>query len=59
LLPRLTERVDVVDMWARSPVAVSGVLRGLDGEKAEALSTLPIILGMGSKWPHRFSLWHK
>jgi hypothetical protein len=37
---------------------VSGVLRSLDGKKAEAPSTLRIILGVGSERLLQFSLWY-
>jgi hypothetical protein len=59
LLPHHAERVDVVDMWARSPLIVSRVLHGLDGQKVKAPTTPCIISGVGSKRPLQFSLWHK
>jgi hypothetical protein len=40
---------------APSPVVVSGALCGLDGEKAEALSTTCTIPGGGSQWSFWFS----
>jgi hypothetical protein len=46
LLPRHISWIDVVDVWAPSPSAVSGALHGSDGEKAEAPSTPHIILVM-------------
>jgi hypothetical protein len=54
-LPHHTRWIDVVDMWVQSPLIVSGVLRSLDGEMAEALSTLRTIPGVGSEWPFWFS----
>jgi hypothetical protein len=44
-----------VDVWAQSPLAVSGVLCGLDGEEAEALSMPCTILSEGFKWSFQFS----
>jgi hypothetical protein len=44
----------VVRVW--SPLTVSGTLRGLDGEKAEAPSTLCNIPEVGSERQLRFSL---
>jgi hypothetical protein len=59
LLPHQAGRIDVVDVWARSPLAVSGALRGLDGEKVEVPSTSCTIPGVGSEWPLWFSLRYK
>jgi hypothetical protein len=36
LLPHHISWIDVVDVWAKSPFVVSGVLHGLDVEKVEA-----------------------
>jgi hypothetical protein len=47
--------VDVVDVQAQSPLAVSGALCDLDGKKAEALSTPCFIPGVGSERPFQFS----
>jgi hypothetical protein len=44
-----------VDVWAQSPFIVSGALRGLDGQKAEALSMPCTILDVGSGRPFLFS----
>jgi hypothetical protein len=52
-------QIDVVDVWARSPLVDSGVLQSLDGEKADTPSMPCSILGVGSERPLRFSLWHK
>jgi hypothetical protein len=56
LLPYHIEWIYVVDVWAWSPLAMIGVLCGLDGEKAEAPSTPHAILGVGFERPLRFSL---
>jgi hypothetical protein len=48
--------IDIVDVRVRPTIVASGVLRSLDGEKAEALSTNRIIPGVGSERPLRFSL---
>jgi hypothetical protein len=53
LSPRHTGWIDTVDV--RSPLAVSGALRSLDGKKAEAPSTSRTILDVGSKQPLQFS----
>jgi hypothetical protein len=55
LLPHHVSRVDIVDVWARSPFAVSGALHGSDSEKAEASSTPHIILVVGFEMPLWFS----
>jgi hypothetical protein len=55
LLPRHTGWIDVVDVRAWSPLIVSGALRGLDGEKAEAPSAPRTIPDVGSEWPLHFS----
>jgi hypothetical protein len=34
-MPRHTGWIDVVDVWAQSPLTVSKALHGMDGEKAE------------------------
>jgi hypothetical protein len=47
--------IDVVDVWAQSPFAVSGALHGSDGEKSEAPSTPCIIPVMGSETLLQFS----
>jgi hypothetical protein len=47
------------DEWARSPLAVSRVSHGLDGEEAEALITPRTIPGVDLEWPLRFLLWYK
>jgi hypothetical protein len=47
--------IDVVDVWAQSPFALSGALHSLDGEKAEAPSTPRIIPVVGSEMPLQFS----
>jgi hypothetical protein len=59
LLPRHAGQIDVVDMLAQSSLAMSGVLCGLDGEKAEVPSTPCTILGMGFKPPLQYSLRYK
>jgi hypothetical protein len=41
--------IDIVDMWARSTLALDGVLHGLDGEEVEAPSMPRTILDMGSE----------
>jgi hypothetical protein len=56
LLPRCAWWIDIVDVWARPTLIVSGALRGLDGEKAEAPSTPRTIAGMSSLWPLWFAL---
>jgi hypothetical protein len=52
-------RVDVIDVWAQSPLTVSGVLHGMDGKKDEVPRPPRIILGVGSEQPLQFSLWYK
>jgi hypothetical protein len=47
--------IDVADVRAPSPLAVSEVLRGLDGKKAEAPGPPCTILDMGSKRSLQFS----
>jgi hypothetical protein len=47
LLPLHTRWIDVVDVWVRPPLIVSGALRGLDCKKAEVPNTSHIILGVG------------
>jgi hypothetical protein len=59
LLPRHVGWIDVVDVWAWSPLAKSGALHGLDGEKVEVPSMSRTILGVGSERPLQFSLWYK
>jgi hypothetical protein len=54
-LPHHVSWIDIVDMRAWSPLTVSGALHGLDDEKAEAPSTLCIILVVGSEMPLQFS----
>jgi hypothetical protein len=49
----------LADEWARSPLTVSMVSRGLDGDEAKALSTPRTIPGMDLEWPLRFLLWYK
>jgi hypothetical protein len=49
----------LADEWARSPLTVSTVSRGLDGDEAKALSTPRTIPGMDLEWPLRFLLWYK
>jgi hypothetical protein len=49
----------LADEWARSPLAVSRVSHGLDGEEAEALITPRTIPGVDLEWPLRFLLWYK
>jgi hypothetical protein len=39
LLPHHAGWISVVDVWARSSLAVSGVLCGLGGERAKVLGT--------------------
>jgi hypothetical protein len=55
LLLRHTRWINVVDVRARSPSIVSGALRGLGGERAEAPSTPHTISGVGSERPLQFS----
>jgi hypothetical protein len=55
LLPRHAGWIDVVDVWARSPLIVSGAFLGSNGEKDEALSTSCTIPGVGSERPFWFS----
>jgi hypothetical protein len=55
LLPHCAGWIDIVDVRARSPLAVSGALYGLDGEKAKALSTSSTIPSMGSERSFQFS----
>jgi hypothetical protein len=50
---------DAVEVWARSPLTVSGALHGLEGEKTEAPYTPHTILGIGSKQWLWFSQWYK
>jgi hypothetical protein len=59
LMPRPAERVNIVDMWARSPLTVSGVLHSLNGEKAEVPSPPCIIPSMSSEWTLQFYMWYK
>jgi hypothetical protein len=55
LLPRHVGWIDIVDVRAQSPLAVSGALRGLGGKKAEVRSTLCTISSVGSEWLLWFS----
>jgi hypothetical protein len=55
LLPWHTSWVDVVAMWARSPLVDNGALLGLDGKEVDAPSVPRTILDVGSEWPLRFS----
>jgi hypothetical protein len=59
LLPLHAGRIDIVDMWARSPLDVSGALCGLDDEKVEVPSTLRTIPDVGSERSLQFTLWYK
>jgi hypothetical protein len=54
-LPCRAGWIDAVDVWARSPLEVSGALCGLDGENAEAFSTPHTIPGVGSERSFQFS----
>jgi hypothetical protein len=54
LLPHHVGWIDVVDVRVQPPLAMSGALRGLDEEKAEAHSTLCIIPSVGFERPLRF-----
>jgi hypothetical protein len=47
--------IDVADVRARYPLAVSGALCGLGGERVEVPSMQRTILGVGSEWPLQFS----
>jgi hypothetical protein len=47
--------VDVVDVWAQSPLIVNGVLHDLDGKEVKAPSMPRPILDVASKWPLQFS----
>jgi hypothetical protein len=49
LLPHHARWIDVINVWAQSPVTVSGALCGLDGKKAEAPITPRTISSVGSK----------
>jgi hypothetical protein len=56
LLPLCHTRwVDVADVRAPSPLAVSEALCGLGGKKAEAPSPPRTIPNVGSEWPLQFS----
>jgi hypothetical protein len=55
LLPHHVSWIDIIDVRAQSPFAVSGALHSLDSEKAEAPSTPRIIPVMGSKMSLQFS----
>jgi hypothetical protein len=54
LLPHHAGWIDIVDVWAQSPLAVSEVLHGLGGKRAKAPSMTRTILGVGSKHLLRF-----
>jgi hypothetical protein len=54
LLPHHARWIDVVDIQARSPLAVSGALHGLGGERAKAPSTPRTIPGVGFERPLQF-----
>jgi hypothetical protein len=56
LLPHHAGWIDVVDVWDQSPLAVSGMLCGLDGKKAKVPSTPHTIPDMGFKWVLWFSV---
>jgi hypothetical protein len=56
LLPHHVGWIDVVDVRAWSPLAVSGALCGLDGKKAKAPSTPRTIPSMGFERSLWFSL---
>jgi hypothetical protein len=43
--------MDIVDVWAQSPLAVNGALHRLNGEEVEALSMLLTIPDMGFERP--------
>jgi hypothetical protein len=58
-LPHRAGRIDAADEWARSPLAVCRVSRGLDGEEVEALSTPRMTLGVDLKWLFQFLVWYK
>jgi hypothetical protein len=47
------------DEWAHHPLIVSGVSHGLEGEKAEVLCMLHMILSVGFEWPLQLPLWYK
>jgi hypothetical protein len=49
LLPRHTGWIDTIDVRAWSPLIVSGVFCGLNGEEVEAPGTPCTILGVGSE----------
>jgi hypothetical protein len=55
LLPHYANQVDIVDVWARPPLTVSGALCGSDGVEVEAPSLLRTILDVGFEWPFQFS----
>jgi hypothetical protein len=55
LLPWHASWVDVVDVWARSPLTVNGALHDLNHEEVEARSMPLTIPDVGSEWPLRFS----
>jgi hypothetical protein len=55
LLPHHAGWINIIDMRARSPLAVSGALHGLGGKKAKAPSTPRTIPGVGFEQPLRFS----
>jgi hypothetical protein len=55
LLPCHVGWIDIVDVRAQSPPAVSEVLRGLGGERAKAPSTSRTILNLGFERPLQFS----
>jgi hypothetical protein len=55
LLPRHTRWINIVDVLIQPPLIASGALCDFDGEKAKALTTSCIMLGMGSERPLLFS----
>jgi hypothetical protein len=48
LLPCHASWVDIVDVWARSPLIVNGALHGLDGKEVEVTSMTCTIPDVGS-----------
>jgi hypothetical protein len=55
MMPCHASWVDVVDVWAQSPLTVSGSLHSLDGEEVEVPSMPHNFLDVGSKWLLWFS----